>query len=94
VLADRSLIKLSPKRPCQNLTNTEANGDPYGGVRKRTEAAEGFCNLIVRTTILTPDHSELPGTKPPTKEGPLAPAAYVAEDGLVRHQFEERPLVL
>jgi hypothetical protein len=24
----------------------------------------------------------------------IAPAAYVAEDGLVRHQWEERPLVL
>ena len=27
-------------------------------------------------------------------EGPMASAAYVAEDGLVRHQWEERPLVL
>ncbi|KRY94964.1 hypothetical protein T4B_4070 [Trichinella pseudospiralis] len=27
-------------------------------------------------------------------EGPMAPAAYVAEDGLVSHQWEERPLVL
>jgi hypothetical protein len=27
-------------------------------------------------------------------EEPMAPAAYVAEDGLVRHQGEERPLVL
>jgi hypothetical protein len=37
---------------------------------------------------------ELPVTKPPTKEytvGPMAPAAYVAEDGLVCHQWEERP---
>jgi hypothetical protein len=24
----------------------------------------------------------------------MAPAAYVAENGLVRHQWEERPLVL
>jgi hypothetical protein len=41
---------------------------------------------------------ELPGTKPPTKEytqrGPMAPATYVAEDGLVGYQWEERPLVL
>jgi hypothetical protein len=41
---------------------------------------------------------ELPGTKPPNKEnsleGPMTPAAYVAEDGLVGHQWEERPLVL
>jgi hypothetical protein len=27
-------------------------------------------------------------------EGPMAPAAYVAENGLVGHQWEERPLVL
>jgi hypothetical protein len=40
------------------------------------------------------DLPELPGTKPPTKEGPMAPAAYVAEDALVRHQWEERPLIL
>ena len=42
--------------------------------------------------------SELPGTKPPTKEysmeGPMTPAAYVAEDGRVYHQWEEGPLVL
>jgi len=25
---------------------------------------------------------------------PMASAAYVAEDGLVRHQWEEKPLVL
>jgi hypothetical protein len=27
-------------------------------------------------------------------EEPIAPAAYVTEDGLVEHQWEERPLVL
>jgi hypothetical protein len=27
-------------------------------------------------------------------EGPMAPAAYVAEDGIVRHQWEERTLFL
>jgi hypothetical protein len=40
---------------------------------------------------------ELPGTKPPIKEhmvGLMALAAYVAEDGLVGYQWEERPLVL
>ena len=26
--------------------------------------------------------------------GLIAPAAYAAEDGLVRHQWEERPFVL
>jgi hypothetical protein len=28
------------------------------------------------------------------EHGPMVPAAYVAEDGLVGHQWEERPLVL
>ena len=37
---------------------------------------------------------KLPGTKPPTKEGLMAPAAYAAEHGLVIHQWEERYLVL
>jgi hypothetical protein len=27
-------------------------------------------------------------------EGPMAPAAYVAEDGFVDHQWKEWPLVL
>jgi hypothetical protein len=27
-------------------------------------------------------------------EGPMSPAVYVAEDGLVGHQWEERPLFL
>ena len=26
-------------------------------------------------------------------EGPMVPAAYVAEDGLIGHQWEKRPLV-
>ena len=50
-----------------------------------------------RTTISTNHRKnnnikqpELPGSKPPTKqsvqkEGPMAPAVYVAEDGFVRH---------
>jgi hypothetical protein len=27
-------------------------------------------------------------------EGPMAPAAYLAKDGLVEHQWEERPLIM
>jgi hypothetical protein len=45
-----------------------------------------------------PVSPELPGTKFTNQrvhiEGLMAPAAYVAEDGLVGHQWEERPLVL
>jgi len=45
--------------------------DPSGGVRERTEGAEGVCNCIGRkqyqaTRISLPP--ELPGTKPPTNE--------------------------
>jgi hypothetical protein len=36
-----------------------------------------------------------PGIKPPTKEYMrMAAAAYASEDGLLGHQWEERPLVM
>jgi hypothetical protein len=37
---------------------------------------------------------QLTGSGPPTKEGPMALATYVAENGLVGHYWEERPLGL
>jgi len=44
-----------------------------------------------------PDFPELPGTKPPSQEytairGLMASDTYVAEDGFVMYQWEERPL--
>jgi hypothetical protein len=43
--------------------------DSFGRARRRTEGAEGDCNPMRRTTISTNQTpSELPGTKPPTKE--------------------------
>ena len=57
-------------------------------------------NHIGRTisTNETPPPPELPGTKLPIKEGPMggpmAPAACVAEDGFIWHQWEGRLLVL
>jgi hypothetical protein len=44
--------------------------DPNGGVRGRSEGDEGDCNPIKRITISTnwTLPSEIPGTKPPTKE--------------------------
>jgi hypothetical protein len=45
------------------------------------------------STGQTPPPPELPGNRPPTKEymeRPMALATYVAEDGLVEHQWEER----
>jgi hypothetical protein len=45
------------------------HGDPNGGVRGRTEGAEGDCNPIGRTTISTHQTPpELPGLKSPTKD--------------------------
>jgi hypothetical protein len=47
-----------------------SQGTPNGGVRGRTEEAEGACNPIRRTTISNnePEPPKLPGTKAPTKE--------------------------
>jgi hypothetical protein len=44
---------------------------PNGGVKERTEGAEGICNHIGRiiiSTNQTPLTPEFPGTSPPTKE--------------------------
>jgi len=68
-------------------------GDPNGGIRERTEGAEGVCNPIGRTisTNQIPQSSQGLNHQRVHMEGPMTPAAYVAEDGLVRHQWEERP---
>jgi hypothetical protein len=109
VIADRSLIQLSPERLCQNLTNTEADAlsQPLGWTQgpqwrtwRKDWGAEGVCNPIGRTTIWTnlyPQSSQELKVQPNQRvqlEGPMAIAAYVAEDGLVGHQLEEKPLVL
>jgi hypothetical protein len=57
---------------------------PNGGARESTQGAEGVCNPTGRTTIRTNQYTpEL-----------VSLAAYVAEDGLVGHHWEERPLGL
>ena len=57
---------------------------PNGGTRESTQGAEGVCNPIGGTTVWTKQYpSEL-----------VSLAAYVAEDGLVSRQWEERPLIL
>ncbi|EDL76046.1 rCG65847 [Rattus norvegicus] len=67
---------------------------PIGGVRERIEGAEGACNTI-RTTTTTNQRSQGLNHRPRIHMGrPMAPAAYGAEDGLVGHQWEEKPLVL
>jgi hypothetical protein len=57
---------------CSQAIIGRTSGSPIGGARERNEGIEGVCNPIGRTTIstnqtLTPT-SELPGTKPSTKE--------------------------
>jgi hypothetical protein len=49
-----------------------------------------MCNPTGRTTISTNQTTN----QRVHMEGPMAPAAYVAEDGLVGHQWEEKPLVI
>ena len=71
------LAWLSSERLYQQLTETDADtakhwpevGDPYGRVRGRIEGAEGDFNPIGRPTVSTKlDPSQLPETKPKTKE--------------------------
>ena len=57
---------------------------PNGGARESTQGAEGILNHIGGTTIWTNQYSpEL-----------VSLTAYVAEDGLVGHHWEERPVGL
>ena len=57
---------------------------PNVGARKSTQGAKGVCNPIGGTTIGTNQYPlEL-----------MSLAAYVSEDGLVSHYWEERPLGL
>ena len=56
VHADRSLIRLSPERLCQSLTNTEVDaehGVPDGGIGEGTEGAEGVCSSMGEATVST-----------------------------------------
>jgi hypothetical protein len=72
-----------------------------GGVGEGTEGDEGVCSPIGGATVSVnqnPPPPELPETKPPNKrvyiEGPMAQAAFVPGDGLVRDLWMKRPLVL
>ncbi|EDM02379.1 similar to LRRGT00152 (predicted) [Rattus norvegicus] len=50
-------------------------GDPNGGVREKSEGAEGVCNTIRRTTVSTNQRPpELPGSKVVHVEGPMTRA--------------------
>ena len=67
------------------------NRVPITQERERPEGAERVCNLIGRTTVsnnYTPRASkDLTTNKRVHMERPMAPAAYLAEEGLVGHQW-------
>jgi hypothetical protein len=105
VFADRSLIWLSPKSLCQSLTNRGGSLQPImglssgvtdGGDREGTEGAIGVCSPMEEATVST--GSRAPGDWTTNQqvhmERPMALATYVAEDGFVGHQWEERSLGL
>jgi hypothetical protein len=77
-------------------------GLPDGGVGKGSEGTERFCCPMGgeggEQQCQFARHSRAPGVWTTNqrvyKEGPMTQAAYVAEDGLVGHQWEEQPLGL
>ena len=70
------------------------HGVPNGKVRERTEGAERVSNPRGRTTISTNQTLRAPRVYATNQVVHMAPAAYMEEDGLARHQWEERSLVL
>jgi hypothetical protein len=54
---------------------------PNGGARESTQGAKGICNPIGGTKYELTSTPEL-----------VSLAAYVSEDGLVGHQWKERPI--
>jgi hypothetical protein len=76
------------------------HGNPNGEVRSMIIGAEGVCNLIGRTTISInqaplSQSSQGINHQPKNTQGvPSAPAAHVAEDCLIRHDWKWSPLVM
>jgi hypothetical protein len=70
---------------------------PNKGVREGTKGVEEVCNPIGRTTM-SATRPPLPQSSQGLSHQPrsthVVPAAYVVDDGFVRHQWEERALVL
>jgi hypothetical protein len=82
---------------CSQPNSGLSTGSPVEELEKGPKELKDLQPHRKNNSINQPVPPKLLGTKPPTKEytwGPMAPGAYVAEDGLVGHQWEERPLVL
>jgi hypothetical protein len=65
-------------------------------VGEGTEGAEGVCSPMLGATVSTDQSSRGPGDWTTDQnvhiEGAMDPVAYVAEDGLVGHQWESMAL--
>lgn len=59
---------------------------------ERIQRDEGAWNFLYKNN--NTNHPALPETKPLYMDRPITPAAYVAEDELVGHQWKEKSLVL
>jgi hypothetical protein len=64
--------------------------NPDRGVGVKTEGVEGVCKPMERTTKSTnqtpQSFQQLNHQPKSTHEGPMAPAAYIVEGGLIWHQ--------
>ena len=71
---------------------------PDGGVEEGTEGVEGVCSPMGRATVSIGQIPKAPRNwtikQRVHMEGLMALAEYAVEDGLVGHQWEERPLGL
>ena len=94
VRVERSLIWLSPERPCQSLiqrrmlaaNHCTEHRVPNRGVREGTEGVEGICNPIGRTTISTNQTAQ--NSQGLINKGVhMALAAYLEENNLFMHQW-------
>ena len=75
------------------------HGVSNGGVGEGTEGAERVCSPMEGATVSTTVQTlEAPRDWTTNlrihMEGPMAPATYIAEDGLVGYQWEEQSLCL
>ena len=73
-------------------------GVPDGGVGEGTEGAERVCSSMEEAAVSTGQTPVAPSDWTTNQRihmhGSMALAAHVAEDGLVGHQWVERPLGL
>jgi hypothetical protein len=69
-------------------------GVPDEELEKGLKRRRGFAAPWMEQQCPKARTPEFPGTGSPTKEGPMALTTKVAEDGLVGHQWKERPFAL